>query len=73
MFRSVLVDAQLRAHRQPRLQPTAGPGCAWPPQALWACRLPIFERFAKNLLLLFLGQQVDQGSVDFESQPQLAY
>ena len=33
----------------------------------------MFERFAKNLLLLFLGQQVDQGSVDFDAQPQLAY
>ena len=37
-------------------------------------RLPIFERFAKNLLQLFLGQTLDQGSVDFmESQPALSY
>ena len=34
-------------------------------------RLPIFERFAKNLLQIFLGQTMDQGSVDFvdPSQP----
>ncbi|KAK9786692.1 hypothetical protein WJX73_003154 [Symbiochloris irregularis] len=28
-------------------------------------RLPVFERFAKNLLLVFLGPQLDIGSVDF--------
>lgn len=38
-------------------------------------RLPIFERFAKNLLQLFLGKTMDIGSVDFvpDSDPQLVY
>ena len=38
-------------------------------------RLPVFERFAKNLLQLFLGKTQDIGSVDFvpESDPALAY
>ena len=38
-------------------------------------RLPVLERFAKNLLQLFLGKTLDIGSVDFvpESDPQLAY
>lgn len=38
-------------------------------------RIPIFERFAKNLLLIFFGKTMDQGSVDFvdPSQPALSY
>ena len=37
-------------------------------------RLPIFERFAKNLIQLFFGQTVNQGSVDLESsEPALSY
>ena len=38
-------------------------------------RLPVFERFAKNLLQLFLGPVEDIGSVDFvpENDAALAY
>ena len=37
-------------------KPQAASSMQWLTGGLGACRLPVFERFAKNLLLLFLGR-----------------